>query len=560
MVIERPRGYEALGYLTRLSIRRRWEIFSQDERKAVGTILFLACMLMLGGLIHSVCMTIFTLLPEMPFTIPPEAMLAPYLLVGAMLALGFGFSRANDTLYLSGDLSLLMTLPLDSQWVMLCKTMWTLPATLGVHALLNFPAALAYARVHGWWPVLPVYLLGIPAISLATAALAVFSLVTAGRIATSTRIREGLGLIGAVLGMVLYFGWFTSMGMEQRAMEIAGRSLIEIAEKTGQFWLVPFSYPVTWPAAGLRFITTGRSAVGWVTVSGSLLLCLVLTWLLVRLQASHYVRTMASANTVSLPRRKTRTGRRRGGYGPPYRSLLGALMWRDWIIMGRNPRLWQTLIFPVGWICLMAFQNWTQAIPLRTLNWSCVGAGAAGYIGALMAPLALAFEGDSVYHLVTLPLTTRLRVYSKLLMYSIPPAVLALFMLLLVHVPAGDVGYLLPSLFLVAAGSLTGAAFGLVSAAEHTDFTSQQPWDQSRASGCAYILILLLVLLLAYGVLRMFIAGGEHLGVPGLLNETIASVIVALILVRSLVPYLLDQASNMLHSRLTGKGRPSQGT
>ncbi len=550
---EEPRGHEALWYLSRLTVRRRRETILENDREALATVVRGAVFLLLAWANHSMFVFVFGMLDALPVAVAPELLLASSLLPGAVVGLMVGLMRANDALYLGAHVEMLLSLPVDTRWVMLTKTVWTWPYVLGIYMIIAFPPGLAYARILGIWPVMPIYLLAVPVSSLVCAAAAVLCLVVVGQVATSNRLREALGIIATVGVLIFYYLWFSVQG--DASVQVAGEALVDIVNRVGDRLVAPWILPITWPAVSLRLINTGQPLAGWAALTAALVLSCLAVWFLSRSQAGLYTQSLTLTSALS-SRPRRRRERRRPGLLLVHRSPLGALLWRDWIIMRRNPRLWQNLVLPAGWVGLMLLQTWRQGTGfISPLGWSCLAAGMAGYVASQLAPLSFAFEQQSVYQVATLPVPSRLRVLSKLLAFGAPPAGLGMLMVSAVHYSSGSLQNMLPAVFLIAAASGVGTAFGLQSAAEHTDFAAARPWEQGTAAGCTYALVTAIVLGLGYGALMLLITAGEYIGLSQLVNETVSALLLGAAVVFFVVPYQLRMASSALRMRLSGAPR-----
>ncbi len=543
-MIEGHRDISALWFLTRARFSQGWRKLTSDARVFIGVLIFVIAMLLMAFANYRVFVLVFQTMGDSA----AEPILALPLLMGFILSLFVGLGYANDILYLSADLELLLSLPLNDRWVMLTKIAWVWPIVLAVQVVVAMPSCLAYAVVLGWWPVLAIYLLAVPVTSLVTAALSTIALVLAGRVATSARLRESLGLLGAAAGAALYIGF---LSMQSRvSMETVGEGLLRISDTAAPIWSGPLTLPLTWPAECLRLMNAGQMLTGWIAVLVAVALALGLTALLAFSGAMLYRMNL----TIT---RRGRPHRQSGGGRflkvPARWAQMVALLMRDWIILTRNPRLWQGVIFPAAVFGFFFVQTWMRLPDIFSpLIWGCIAAGVAGVLAASqLAPMSFAGEYASFYHLGTLPISSRLRVLSKLVVFAAPPALFAAVLSAVAIRTTGSPGDLIMAWMLVTAASLSGTAVGIQSAADSTNFGRNNPVEaQSVRGGCLQFACIFFIMLFSYAMLRQLIAVAERVvGLQQTAAEAIASVVISAVLIFVFVPAMIARASRVLQRR-----------
>ena len=278
-------------------------------------------------------------------TIIPGAILT----AASMLILFSSFGVALGSLFLSGDLELLMSAPVDRRAVFITKILDGMGFYYATVAFTALPALITYGLGIGYGPLyyllIVVALIGTP---LFPASLASLLVILVARFAPARRVREVLGLMGAlfgitcgVLGQTARF-WMRDLSGSSTNGTVDGL----LAALRG---LAAAPLPSMVAGRGLSAAGRGDIAGAFVGLSGFLLLTFGLFGGCVLVADSLYTTgwmRMQSSGSAKRTKQRAAQAASRGGLlsrAPAF----AAIMLKDWRIIPRDLRNFAQMLSPL---------------------------------------------------------------------------------------------------------------------------------------------------------------------------------------------------------------------
>lgn len=537
------------GQLVREDERSFWQVFLMWLVIGVGMVM-----------LFSFSCTLFRLVdPASDVGLPPEIAfsaeqgLASFFAIGGFWGLMTGLAQTNDVLYARADLAWAMCLPLDRRGIMYARIAETAMAVIMPVAGFTLPAILAYALVLGAWPALllaPLFVLGV---TLLFSALSVVFSAMAGRWATTARAREIMGLLGSLVGAVLYVKMMTtSQQAGPRGMEVMAKALARFLSSPAAATAALVAAPATWPALALHYLSGGRVFACILTVTVGLGMSAGVAWLVAASVAGTYYRSLGRSG-VRAGRAKRRAGDATGRSGQ-FRStrILPALMGRDWAILTRSPRLWQPMMMQLAWVAYMVYT--LSRLPFGTLDplmSGALGGAVAALLAQVLASMSMGVEGGSFYHLATLPLKPIDRVKSKVVVFGLPPVVLGLSAAVALQRGVPGILWLLWALALALTGATVATSITISNVAANTNFeaVNTKEWHKTPASGFLAMLAVGLLCLIAYIIIKIALSLGEWMQVAPSFARTVAVVLIMAIYMGAIVPPVMRRAAAIVRAR-----------
>lgn|GEM_PF-3485263 len=563
------RTFRVLWDLTWLRIRRDWQVAQSNDRAVVRVLLTAAVSLVMAVLLYGLARSMFLLVAADRdaiglLTSAPEGVLAIFLALGGGLGFMLGVSHANDALYLRSDLDWLMGLPLDRRGVVLARAGEIFLSVLGPVAVLSFPATLAYARSCGAWYSLAAYPLVLVSISAFVSTAAMLAMTLVGRLASTARAREALGLFGSVLGALLYLLLLLRKPTAPaNLVDSLAEGLVKILDRPGTAVAAAVALPVVWPALAMRFITSGPVSTGLAIAVTGIAATAGAVWLLSIAAAGAYARGLglsSAGRRRSRPRRTApaRTAAAASGASPGRAGVLPALIRRDWAILTRSPRLWQPMTMPLVWVIYILAIRPAGLGGADSLVRAALAALMPAIAGSTLSTMSLGVEGNSFYHLSTLPVSPHSRVTSKVLVFALPPALIGLVVVGVLFREAGTALDLLRAVLLVVTAAVTMTAVGLMTTAPDTNFEAVNPGQwQSGSAGCLSMLLTGLIVAMAFLLLTASRGLGRWLGVARSVSDTLGVVVLAIVCLGVIVPGAMRTAAAAVRARARGEVPPS---
>jgi ABC-2 type transport system permease protein len=177
------------------------------------------------------------------------------ILTAAMLASTFfAFGQALNALFLSRDMDLLMTAPVDVRAVFIAKLLMALPFQYALIFILSGPAFVTYGIVLGYGPLYFVLgfilLLGAPLFGVGIGALLALALAW---IIPAKRLFQGFTVVSALFGVALYL--FSQLPSLLQERDDAAAITTDIAELLAPLNNLPL--PSMWAGHGLALAGRG---------------------------------------------------------------------------------------------------------------------------------------------------------------------------------------------------------------------------------------------------------------------------------------------------------------
>jgi ABC-2 type transport system permease protein len=339
--------------LASLRWRLAWNTFRSRKLilKIVTLVGMTAIVLWAGGFSGAVGLGAGWVLSRFP-QLELEPLLPGLILTGVtVLLLVSSFGVSLGSLFLSNDLDLLMTAPVDRRAVFITKILDGM-ATYYVMALVSSaPAMLTYGLGLGYGPLYYVLaMLAILATPLLPAAIGALLVMLVARFAPARRVREVMGLAAAVFGVACsVFGntsrFWARFGDGRPANGgLALEPLLEAARRLGDLPI-----PSIVAGKGLAAAGTGDLAGALVNLSGYLILTVgtfaLGVWLADSLYAAGWVRMQGSGSASRSRQRSAQQAARGGMLGGAAPPLAIAL--KDWRVIPRDLRNFAQFLTPL---------------------------------------------------------------------------------------------------------------------------------------------------------------------------------------------------------------------
>lgn len=320
-----------------------------------------------GGLSGSVGLLAGSLLHEFPDQHLDTLMPGLILTAATILILFSSFGVALGSLFLASDLDLLMSAPVDRRAVFTSKLLdgmvfyYAALLITAVPALVTYGLGMSYGPLYYLFAILA--LLGTP---LFPAGLAAILVMLVARFAPARRVREVLGLVGALFGIGCgVLGQTSRVWMRQLSDANADpQAILSTLRGIGD---IPF--PSLVAGHGLSAAGTGDVLGALVGLSGFLLItfgffaaCVLLAD---RLYAAGWVRMQSSGSAKRTRQRAEQAASKGGMLGRASAAMAIAL--KDWRVIPRDLRnfaqmLSPLLILPIVYLNILGGRN-TSRLP-----------------------------------------------------------------------------------------------------------------------------------------------------------------------------------------------------
>jgi ABC-2 type transport system permease protein len=412
-------------------------------RQALTILAMVAVAVGLGSFSAAVGVLFGEILRHFP-TANLDALLPGVLLtIVAVILLLSSFGLALGSLFLSSDLELLMSAPVDRRAVFLSKILDGMGTNYGILAVTALPALVAYGIGIGYGPL--YYLFAIIAVigtPLLPAALGALLVLVVARFAPARRVREVLGLMAALFGISCSILGQTSRLWMQKLDSFQADPTAFKAQIAA---IADLPIPTLVAGRGLRAAGNGDLAGALVGMAGFLVLTFGLFALGVvvadRMYASGWVRMQSSGSAQRSRKRVARDAANAGWLGRAPAYLAIAL--KDWRVMPRDLRNFAQIIGPLVMLPGIYFnllggggrRSFNAAAELNSLTGGRVDpTGIFIAMGVLMATsllatqisaTAISMEGKSWWLLKAAPISSLELVRGKFLAAALPFAVLS---------------------------------------------------------------------------------------------------------------------------------------
>lgn len=367
-------------------------------------------------------------------------LVAAVLAIVSLLLLLTSFGVALGSLFLSSDMEMLMSAPVDRRAVFVSKLLdgmvpsYTILLVSALPALLAFGIGLGYSAAYYFMVALVVLFL--PLLPMGLGAMLVL---VVARVAPARRVREVLGLVGALFGVSC--GILGQTSRYWTSMFTPGR---EDAEQFVEGLRGIADWPLPFVLAARSAVDAGRGEiVGALPAFGAFLvmtlgLFAVSAWVAEALYASGWVRMQSSGSAKKSLARSARAASRSGmlGRAPAW----FAIVLKDWRVIPRDLRNFAQMIAPLALIPFIMFNlisgGGGRRNPLNGID-SFGGAGGAGIMlagGVLMtvmfvvgrvAETSVSMESKSWWLIKAAPVSPGEVLFGKFMTAAIPYALLS---------------------------------------------------------------------------------------------------------------------------------------
>lgn len=339
-----------------LRVRVWWNGFKRAKIGAkIGAVLLALVVigLMVGLFWFSSFLLRFINSPELAAYIDPSAFIEAIptmVLTGAFaITIMTNFGVLLQSLYLSRDMSFLVTSPLPMRAVFLAKLLEAILPTYTLFCAISLPVLFGLGAANGyslWYYPLLLVVLGL--LTLAAGGLASILVMAVVRVAPARRVAEVLGFIGALSSILC--------GQSGNLMGAAGVGEAQIGGALSIFTRLnsPWS-PLAWAGQGLSAIGRGD----WLPGLGLSLLSLGLAggifagtlWLAEQLYYTGWASMQGSLRKKRARPLESQAGRSLSQAAKPARALLPgpvrAVVVKDLLMLRRDPRSLSNLITPL---------------------------------------------------------------------------------------------------------------------------------------------------------------------------------------------------------------------
>ncbi len=265
------------------------------------------------------------------------------------------FASLLGALYLSDDMPRLLTAPVPARAVFLAKFLEAAFQPTAVLFAFGLPPIIGYGIAIGagaLFHVLAVFVfLLLPPVALGLSALATLALV---RVLPARRANEVLRVLGALMGLGVYFGTNTLMQGDESSNLLRGLS--RAPGLLGADGGAMIAHPWAWPAESVIAAGAGRplAAMGWGFAFAVLAMCIVAVSVLVseRLYLDGWAK--AEGDGASKRRRTSAVDPSSSNASltawraAARRSPTLAIVRKDLLLIRRDIRGWSMLIWPVA--------------------------------------------------------------------------------------------------------------------------------------------------------------------------------------------------------------------
>lgn len=433
---------------TLLLISLRWRLAWNTFRsrrliiKLVSALGTVALVVFAGGFSSGIGFTAGAVLSRFP-ELQLESLM-PGLILSAvtLLLLVSSFGVALGSLFLSNDLDLLMTAPVDRRAVFISKILDGMASYYLIALIAASPALLTYGLGLGYGPLYyALALLTIGVTPLLPAAVGALLVMLVARFAPARRVREVMGLAAALFGVTCSLLSNTSRFWMRNG---AGRptdlgALLDIAQR---FANLPI--PSLVAGKGLAAAGAGDLVGAAVNLSGFLILTVGTfaagVWLSDTLYAAGWVRMQSSGSAQRNKQRSAQQAARSGMLGDAAPPLAIAL--KDWRAIPRDLRNFAQFLTPLfllpvlylnffggqrGGLNVVAQAN-ALGRGLVSFTNAFVAAGillTAVLIFSRIASTGISMEGKSYWLLKAAPISSRELLLGKFTAAMIPFATLS---------------------------------------------------------------------------------------------------------------------------------------
>jgi ABC-2 type transport system permease protein len=324
-------------------------------RQALTILAMVAVALGLGSFSAAVGVLFGEILRQFPSANLDALLPGVLLTIVALILLLSSFGLALGSLFLSSDLDLLMSAPVDRRAVFLSKILDGMGTNYGILAVTALPALVAYGIGLRYGPL--YYLFAVVAVigtPLLPAALGALLVLVVARFAPARRVREVLGLMAALFGISCsLLGQTSRLWMQKFDSFQADPTAFK--EQIAAIANLPI--PTLVAGRGLRAAGLGDLGGALVGMAGFLVLTFGLFALTVivadRMYATGWVRMQSSGSAQRSRKRVARDAANAGWLGRAPAYLAIAL--KDWRVLPRDLRNFAQILGPLVMLPVVYF-------------------------------------------------------------------------------------------------------------------------------------------------------------------------------------------------------------
>ena len=380
------------------------------------------------------------------------ALLPGALLTGlSLIMLLTSFGVALGTLFLSNDLELLMSAPIDRRAVFLSKMLDGMVPNYAILLIMALPSLLAFGLGQGFGPLYYLLVLvTLTVLPLLPAGLGAMLVLLVARVAPVRRVREILGFAGALFGI--------GCGLIGQTTRYWLPGLTSGSKPDAQATIDSLRGFASWPlpplmaGRGLASAGVGDLSMSFVAFGGFFIITVGVfagcVWLADRLYASGWVRMQSSGSAKRGRERSARAAARSGWLGRAPAWLAIAL--KDWRVIPRDLRNFAQMLAPLALLPFVFFSivagggsrsgRGPSRNPFDSFNGMSQGAVgvfvAAGILVAVlfvfgrMAETSISMEGKSWWLTKAAPLSPWEVLVGKFMAAAIPYSIVSLLFML----------------------------------------------------------------------------------------------------------------------------------
>jgi ABC-2 type transport system permease protein len=357
------------------------------------------------------------------------------------------FGIALGSLYLSNDLELLMTAPVNRRAVLISKLLDGMTFYVGLGLILGGPALVTYGIGLGYGPayyvLVALCLLATPLLPAAWGALLVMIV---ARFAPARRVREVMGLAAALFGVTCSIisntsrFWSQNSNVDRTNFEALFALVRQVAD---------LPIPTMVAGHGLTAAGMGNLFLGLLNLVGYGVMSVgsfaVVVWLADKLYANGWLRMQSSGTANRSAKRVARDAKQTGLLGDAAPPMAIAL--KDWRILPRDLRNFAQFLTPLFFLPVIylnffsggrnGFNALEQANELGngTVDFTNIFVAAgilatASLVVNRAAAIGISMEGKSYWLLKTAPISAFELLLGKFLVAMIPFTILSTLMFL----------------------------------------------------------------------------------------------------------------------------------
>lgn len=347
-------------------------------------------------------------------------------------------TTALQSLYLSNDLSFLLTLPIPFRVLFADKFIAAMSGTFPA-ALFGVISLAAYGTGRGWTVALvPIALIALIVTIVLATATSVFVVALVTRSIPARRARLVLLSISlSIVGLTLVVWNAIAPSQQHFGMAGADQSIIRFGESIR--WT-----PMSWGAQAVAAASSSNLGTAIRLASDAMVLTIIATVTSYQMFARTFSRSVAATRVATMSKASVHHLRLLLRAVAPLPRGIGAVVMKEWLSIFRDFKRLSGVIWPVGVVSIYAISAsrsvdedrmtsevlafWQANAPLALLPWG---------ISLGLTIFAFGHEGRAIHLLRLVPIGPRKLFAGKLLAAAIPIAVFSEIVAIIVSIAAG---------------------------------------------------------------------------------------------------------------------------